>query len=375
MRILILGPAHPYRGGIADTNESLCDAFLKLGHEASIITFTVQYPNWLFPGKTQYSESPSPAGLKIERWIHSMNPLNWRKVANKIKQIKPDLIIVRYWIPVLGPALGNISRRVKGTTKRIAMCDNVIPHEKRFGDQGFTKYFMNSFDGFITLSKTTFKELDEYSDKIKTHSPHPINTNLGPHYAKSEARKHLGLDPERKYLLFFGLIREYKGLDLTIGAFGKALKNDPELRLLVVGEFYEDKEKYLEMIRELGIADQVIIKDEFIATEEVGYYFSAADLIIQTYKTASQSGVSQTAFYFDRPILVTNVGGLAEVIHHGKLGYVCEKDESDIANNIIDFFGANRFEEFSMNVAKEKEKYSWTIFAEKIIGLSKKITS
>ncbi|MBY5959921.1 glycosyltransferase [Membranicola marinus] len=369
MRIIIIGPAYPYRGGIADTNESLCQSLNENGHDASIITFTVQYPDFLFPGKSQYNTEPNTYPYDIDRMIHALNPVNWFQVARRINTMKPDLVIVRYWMPYFAPALGTIVRRLDKSIQTIAMCDNVIPHEKRPGDRALTTYFTGSFDGFITLSKTTLRELDEFTNKPKTSYPHPINKNLGEIISQNEARDHLDLDENTHYMLFFGLVRDYKGLDLTLQALSKPVVKNLNIHLLVVGEFYEPREKYDTIIDELGIGDQVTIIDHFIPTSEIKYYFSAADLIIQTYKTASQSGVSQIAYHFECPILVTDVGGLGEVVLHQKTGYVTEKDPEDIAHCIADYFENNRRKPFSLTMQQEKPKYSWKVFSEKIIDL------
>lgn len=369
MKVIIVGPAYPYRGGIADTNESLCRSFIEEGHEAELVTFTLQYPNFLFPGKTQFSNEKAPEGLNIHRWINTVNPFNWVSSARKIRKLKPDLIIFRYWIPFLGPCLGTIARLTKGNIKVVALCDNVFPHEARIGDKLFSKYFMKSFHGFITLSKATHDELAYFTKKPSTYFPHPINDNLGKRIDRNEALKKLNLDPTSKYLLFFGLVRKYKGLDLTLQALAQEKLKKMPVKLIIAGEFYDDPQVYTEMIEELGLEDKVIIHNEFIPNEEIATYFSAADLAIQTYHTASQSGVTQLAFNFDRPILVTNVGGLGEMVKHDELGYVCEKDPEAIANSVMDFFMLAKKEAFEQNVAIAKKEYTWKNFIQKLTNL------
>lgn len=369
MKIIIVGPAYPYRGGIADTNESLCETFVEHGHQASIITFTVQYPDVLFPGKSQYRSESEPPDCTIERSIHTINPLNWVRVARKINRMNPDLVIVRYWMPFFAPSLGSITRLLNRNIVTIAMCDNVIPHEHRIGDGPLTRYFTGSFDGFITLSQTTLTELDQFTDKPRTSHPHPINTNLGEKVEKSTARAHLMLDPNRRYLLFFGLIRDYKGLDLTLQAMANPAVENLEVHLLVVGEFYEPREKYDALIEELNLQDRVTIVDQFIPTSDIKYYFSAADLVIQTYKTASQSGVSQMAYHFECPILVTDVGGLGEVVLHEQTGYVSDKDPARIAQHVSDYFQSKKMDAFQKKMQSEKHKYSWSSFTEEVLGL------
>lgn len=369
MKIIIIGPAYPYRGGIADTNESLCETFNAHGHDAMLVTFTVQYPDFLFPGKSQYRTEDIPPKCHIERLIHTLNPLNWWQVARRINRMKPDLVIVRYWMPFFAPSLGTITRFLNPEIITIAMCDNVIPHEHRLGDGPLTRYFVSAFDGFITLSQTTLKELDQFTDKPKTSHPHPINNNLGQKVDKWEARSHLGLDPQKRYLLFFGLIRDYKGLDLTLTALASPEIQDPSIHLIVAGEFYEPREKYDQLITELRLANRVTIVDQFIPTGDIRYYFSAADLVIQTYKTASQSGVSQMAYHFECPILVTDVGGLGEVVHHQKTGYVSDLEPRVIAQYLKEYFREDKMETFQKNMREEKHKYSWSSFTEEVLNL------
>lgn len=373
MKIVVIGPAYPYRGGIADTNESFARALMKLGHSVSIVTFKLQYPNFLFPGKTQFSTDPKPKDLDITRSINSMNPINWLNTARKINKLNPQLVIVRFWLPFLGPCLGTIARNINKQTTLLALCDNVIPHEARMGDRSFTKYFINSFDGFITMSKTVTKELKEFSQKPQIYFPHPINDNLGEKVEKFEARKHLGLDKDGRYLLFFGLVRKYKGLDLMLQAMSNQKIKDLKIKLLIVGEFYDDPQEYYDMIDKFGLKESVIVKNEYIPSAEIKYYFSAVDLITQTYHSASQSGVTQMAFNFECPILVTDVGGLSEIVAHNEFGYVTQKNSDDIANCIIDYYQENRQSKFIENVIQEKAKYSWSTFSEGVIDLHHKL--
>jgi len=368
MKIVIVGPAYPYRGGIADTNESFCRALNSIGHDASLVTFTVQYPNFLFPGKTQYSTDPVPGDLEINRWINSANPLSWSSSAKKIESLKPDLVIVRYWLPYMAMSLGTIARKLRKSCKVIALCDNIIPHEKRIGDTFLTKYFTKSFDGFITMSGTVKKELESFVSRPNICMAHPINDNLGTKISKSEALNKIGLK-DGKYILFFGLVRKYKGLDLTLKALAEKRLKAMNVKLIIAGEFYDDPKEYTSMIEDLGLVDRVIIKNEYIATADIKYYFSAADLVTQTYHTASQSGVTQIAFNFDTPILVTDVGGLSEIVKHNELGYVTEKDPENIAHFIVDFFENERSEKMSKHVEEAKKKYSWEAFGEAVVKM------
>lgn len=375
MKVIIVGPAYPYRGGIADTNESLCRAFIANGHDASIVTFKMQYPGFLFPGKTQFSKDSEPEEPKVIRMINSINPLNWILTGKRINKLNPDLVIIRYWLPFMSPCLGTIARSLKKDIKVFALCDNIIPHEKRPGDILFTKYFVKPFDGFITMSSKVKKELDHFSNKPKIYIPHPINDNLGEKIPKEKARKHLNLDISGKYILFFGLVRKYKGLDLLLKAMAEDAVKQMNIKLLVVGEFYDSKEEYLEIINEYDLNDRVIIKDEYIPTSDIKFYFSAVDLVAQTYHSASQSGISQIAYNFEVPLLVTNIGGLPEMVIHNKLGYITSKETSDIAKYICEFYEADKFDSFSENIQKEKTKYTWNNFSKEILNLFDSVKS
>ncbi|MFD0861449.1 glycosyltransferase [Sungkyunkwania multivorans] len=367
MKIIILGPAHPYRGGIADTNEALCRALNKNGHQTSIVTFRLQYPSFLFPGKTQYSKEKVPKDLDIRRLINSANPFNWIKVAKSINSEQPDVVIVRYWIPLMAPCFGTIARSLNKDIIKIALTDNVLPHEKRFGDRAFTKYFLRPFDAFVTLSTTVRDELKQFTNKPILYSPHPINEQLGAKIDKPSARKKLGLNITANYVLFFGLIRKYKGLDMLLEAFGNMALKKNDIHLLVVGEFYDDQQRYRKLVNEFEIEDRVMFIDEFVPFETIAYYFSAVDLVAQTYHTASQSGVTPIAYHFERPMLVTNVGGLAETIPDGKVGYVVDRNPAAISEAIIDFFENDRVDDFTMYLKEEKRKYSWHRFVASLI--------
>jgi D-inositol-3-phosphate glycosyltransferase len=369
MRIVILGPAYPYRGGIADTNESFCRALLKKGHDASIVTFRLQYPNFLFPGKTQFSSDPPPEKPEITRLVNSVNPFNWICTARKINRMKPDLVVVRYWLPFLAPALGSIARLLSKKIQLIAFCDNIIPHEKRFGDRMFTKYFVKPFHGFATMSNTVKDELLEFTQKPSFYHLHPINDNLGTPLSKSEARSHLKLDENGKYILFFGLIRRYKGLDLLLKAMGEKAMQENDIRLIVAGEFYDNPDEYFQLIEKYEIGNRVIIHDNYISAADIRYYFSAADLVTQTYHSASQSGITQLALNFDKPMLVTRVGGLAETVKHGETGYVSSKESTEIAQYIVDFFENKRSENFTNNLRQQKHLFSWDSFCDALFEL------
>ena len=369
MKIVILGTAWPYRGGIADFNNRLAQEFIKEGDEVRIYTFTLQYPSFLFPGKTQYSPDPQPQGLDIVRRLNSVNPFNWIKVGRQIRREKPDLLIVPFWMPFMGPSTGFVSRMArKCGARRVAILHNLIPHEHKPGDRILSRYFIKSVDGFVALSESVRDDIKLFdTKKPRTFSPHPLYDHFGELATREESLEHLGLDPAYRYILFFGLIRDYKGLDLLLRAYADSRLRDLNVRLLVAGEFYGSSDKYFELEKELGLRGLVVWKNEFVPSEEVRFCFGAADIIAQPYKTATQSGVSQIAYHFGKPMLVTNVGGLAEIVPDGKAGYVVEPDPVRIADGLVDFFAGNRQEQFAKGILDEKSKYSWSKMTQAIL--------
>ncbi len=362
-KVVILGSAYPLRGGgIATYNERLAKAFQDNGDDVTIYNFSLQYPGFLFPGKTQYSDEDPPDGLHIITKVNSINPLNWISVGNEIKRLKADLLIVRYWLPFMAPCLGTICGRVRKNdhTKIIAITDNVIPHENRPGDRQFTSYFLKRMDGFITMSRSVLDDLNTFdTEKPRKFCAHPLYDNFGDAVEKDKAIASLGLDPGSKYLLFFGFIRDYKGLDILLEALAdKRIRNFP-VKLIVAGEFYSDSKPYFDIIEKNNISDLVIMKNEFIPNADVYKYFCASDLVVQPYKDATQSGVTQVAYHFDKPMVVSNVGALPEMVPHNVAGYVVDPDRTEVADAVIDFFENKREEEFIKNVRVEKKKYSW----------------
>ena len=371
--IILIGPAFPLRGGIAHFNESFAYSLVDAGYPVELVSFYLQYPSVLFPGKSQKSDGPAPANLKIHNWLSSVNPLSWSKAAKKIVKLKPRLVVIRFWIPFMGPALGAVARKLrKKGIHVIGLVDNAIPHESRGLDTTLSKLFFNNCSAFFTLSESVANDLKQLAPgkKVET-SPHPVYDIFGDTIPMSLARQNLGLSQDQKYVLFFGFIRAYKGLDLLLQAFAdKAIQN---IKLIVAGEFYEDEQKYLNLINELGLKDTVIIRSDYIPQEEVKNYFCAANLVAQTYKTATQSGVTQIAYHFERPMLVTNVGGLAEIVPDGKVGYVVEPNPGAIASAIARFFSENRESAFAENAAIEKERFLWSHFTRKFMTFAEDI--
>lgn len=370
MNIISLGPAFPYRGGLASFNDRLAQQFDNEGHNIEIVTFKLQYPRILFPGKTQYTDSSAPEGIKITRKLNSVNPFNWITTGLQIKNSKPDILILRYWLPFMGPCLGTVARIARSNRHTVVICifDNVVPHEKRFGDMILTKYFTGSIDGAIVMSQTVLDDLKTFRKNIPAKlSPHPLFDNYGSLISREVALSALNLDADYSYLLFFGFIRAYKGLDLLIEAFSDKRLRGKKLKLIIAGEFYEDDSSYRNLVRKYNLESDIVFYDHFIKDNEVSLFFSAADLVVQPYKSATQSGVTQIAFHFEKPMLVTDVGGLREIVPDGKCGYVVEPVSEVITESILDFFNNNRKAEFTAGVKQEKEKFSWDKMTASII--------
>lgn len=372
MKIVIIGSAHPLRGGLASFNERLASEFQHNGNDVTIETFSLQYPKFFFPGKTQYSDSPAPEGLKINVSVNSINPFNWIAVGNRLRKERPDLVIIKYWLPLMAPCFGTIARIIKSNkkTKVVTIIDNLIPHEKRIGDHFLTKYYVKASDAFVAMSKSVFNDINVFDvKKPRVLSPHPLFDNFGKRISREEALKHLNLDPNFKYILFFGFIRDYKGLDLLLDAFADDRFNALNIKLIVAGEFYSDGQKYFDQIKDRKLEERVLMHNDFIPNEQVADYFCAADIIAQPYKSATQSGVTQIGFHFEKPMLVTNVGGLAEIIKNGEIGYVTEPNQKEIANALFDFFSSDRKDTFEKNIVEEKKKYAWDIMIQRIVQL------
>jgi len=361
-KVIIIGSAYPLRGGgISTFNERLAKAYNENGDEAIIYNFSLQYPSIFFPGTTQYSKEAPPEGLTIKTRINSVNPFNWFIVGKEIQKLKPDLVIVRFWIPFMAPCLGTICRiiRKKGI-KVVAITDNIIPHERKFSDRILANYFVKSINYFVTMSRSVFKDLEGFDKKKpKRLTVHPLYDNFGDSIPQAKALEKLGLSKENKYILFFGFIRDYKGLDILLKAFAETRLQKFNLKLLVVGEFYTDSEPYTKLIEELGIGANTIMHNEFVPNTEIVNYFCAANLVVQPYKEATQSGITQIAYHFNKPMVTTDVGGLSEMVPDGKVGFVTQPNPEDITQAIYNYFDGGLEEEFTKNVLIEKKRFSW----------------
>jgi len=360
VKIVLVGPFPPFRGGISDLNAALADHLSKR-HEIHAINFTTQYPKVLFPGKTQFKKGDSAQEVDSIRCLSSINPFSWRKTAYKIIDIEPDLVLFRFWLPFFAPAFSGVAKKIRKYSDAtiMAICDNIIPHEERLLDTRLTKRFFGFIDSFIVLSKKVENELLSFIPEAKyKYSPHPIYSIFNNTLSKEQAKAELKL-ATKKVLLFFGLIREYKGLDILINAMEKIKTELEDYTLLIVGECYENENKYTELIKKAGITDNVKCHYSFIPDNEVGKYFSAADVVVLPYKTASQSGIVQIAYHFDTPVIVSNVGGLPEIVDEGKTGYCVEPNSNAFAKAIKAFYENDNISEMNSNISEYKSQFSW----------------
>lgn len=372
--LVIIGPGWPLRGGLSAFDEQLARTFTAKNIQSRIETFSLQYPTILFPGTSQYTNQPAPIDVHIHAGINSINPFNWIKIGFKIKRERPALIIVRYWIPFLAPCLGTICRIARSNkyTKVIAIVDNMIPHEKRIGDKQLSTYFANSVDGFLTMSEKVSSDVKTFSHKPIALSPHPIFAHFGNPISKEDARLKLGLNIEDKIILFFGFIRHYKGLDILLNAMATSQMKSSNIKLMIVGEFYEDAQPYYDLINDLGLTNNIILHTQFVPDSEVKNYVCSADFIIQPYRNATQSGVTPLAYHFEKPMLVTNVGALADTVPNGKAGIVVAPNAEAISEGIITLY-QNGDSSYSDSLKEEKKKYSWEQMAENFIQLHQKL--
>jgi D-inositol-3-phosphate glycosyltransferase len=374
-KVIILGSAYPLRaGGLSTFNERLAQEYLSLGHEVIIYTFSLQYPSLFFPGKTQYAIRPAPKDIDIRVKVNSINPFNWLSVGWQIKNEMADILVVRYWLPFMAPCLGTIAAiaRWNKKTRVVTIADNIIPHEKRFADSLLTKFYVNRSHGFVTLSRSVLKDLElfEKRNKPKVYSPHPLYDNFGDTIPREDALAQLKLSPEYRYILFFGFIREYKGLDILLEAMGDPILNDLPIKLIVAGEFYSSDAPYVKILREKRLGNKVIMHTEFIPNEKVAVHFCACDLVVQPYRDASQSGVTQVAYHFEIPMIVTNIGALPEMVPHMVAGLVVKPDSKSVANAINKFFTKNLSPELKKGVVNQKKRFSWTNLVDAIFKVS-----
>jgi D-inositol-3-phosphate glycosyltransferase len=371
--IVIVGPAHPLRGGLATYNERLAREFSK-NHRVTLLTFSLQYPSFLFPGETQYTSDPQPEDLHIDIALNSINPISWIRTGLRYRKARPDVVIFRYWMPFFGPCFGVVGRIIKSNrhTQIKAITDNIIPHEPKWFDRLFTTFFLGMLDAGVSMSKQVLQQLQEQFpfQKVSQNSQfqaHPLYDNFGEKIPRSEACIQLGLREDRRYILFFGFIRRYKGLDWLLEAFFQMAHEWNDVDLIVAGEFYEDATPYLDLIAQSGMANRVHMHTHFIPNEQVSAYFSVSDVVAQTYKSATQSGVSQIAYHFDIPMIVTDVGGLAELVPHDVAGWVCEARISSITEGLSAVLDPSRLWRYRSEMPRLKQRFSWEEMAKALL--------
>lgn len=370
--IALVGPLYPYRGGIAHFLGEMHQGLAARGHQVTAVTFTRQFPALLFPGQTQFETTPVSHTLPIERLIDTINPVSWLKTARLIKRQNPDAVIFHYWMPFFAPAFGTIARRLKGQGIRIiAVVHNAIPHERRPGDYVLGRYFLNACDQLMVMSDAVEKDLGVLDVSVpRTRFEHPIYDVFGETLSMPEARLKLGLNPKAPTALFFGFIRRYKGLMNLLACLPQVVRALPGLQLIVAGECYEDDAAYRDFAAENGLEDVVHWHLKYIPSDEVNTYFSAADVVVQPYISATQSGVAQIAYHFDRPLIVTDVGGLAEFVPDGKAGLVVPPDDNEaLGHALIRFFEDDLGPHLQAGVREEKKKYSWDRLYEAVESL------
>jgi D-inositol-3-phosphate glycosyltransferase len=360
--VALVGPLYPYRGGIVHFLETMYHGLRARGHAVSAVTFKRQYPELLFPGKTQYEAKPPAHPIPAPRLLDTVNPLTWRATARHLARQRPDAVVFKYWMPFFAPAFGTVARHLRRRGIRIyAVVDNAIPHERRPGDLALSRSFLRSVDGCIVMSESVERDLERLGVAAPVRRiAHPIYDLFGAGMPRAEARALLGLPAGAPVLLFFGFIRRYKGLHALLDAMPRIVRALPDVRLVVAGEFYEDAAPYRAKIDAHGLQEHVRLCSDYIPNEEVPRYFSAADVVVQPYVSATQSGVAQIAYQFDRPLVVTDVGGLAEVVPHERAGLVVPPEDPEaLAVAVIRFFEEGLAERLTAGVREEKTKYSW----------------
>ena len=371
--VTILGPAHPFRGGIASFNERLAQEFSSQEWDTKIYTYTTQYPKILFPGKDQFSSDPKPSHLSIERTFSTVNPLSWLSIVNRLKKEKPNLLLSRYWLPYTGLSTSYIHKKLKQINgiHNIAIIDNLIPHQHMPGDRFLINNFLNSVDHFVTLSSSVQSDLLALKPTANCiNLPHPLYDHYGDSIDRRTAANNLGLDQSYRYLLFFGFIKKYKGLDLLLEALDKEYMKANKLTLIIAGDVYGSDSIYDNIIKSRGLEDVIIFHKRYIANDQIANYFSISDLVVQPYRTATQSGISQIALYFNVPTIVTDVGSLSDFILNKRTGYLVPIDKQSIMDAIIYHFEEADLDSMHIEMQKHKTQFSWSHFTQQLISFS-----
>lgn len=360
-RLLLLGPLWPYRGGIAHFLISMARGLAARGHTVRAITFRRQYPDRLFPGTTQFDDGPPPAGVPLApRLLDTLNPMSWRATARRIVAGGTEVLVFKYWMSFFAPALGTVARLVRRHGVRVVcIVDNALPHERRPGDRALARFVLGACDSLIVMSDKVRADVESLGIRVPVfQTPHPVYDVFGAPVEKAAARATLGLDPQAPTLLFFGFIRRYKGLHVLLDAMPQVLQRIPNAQLVIAGEFYADEAELRRQAAPLGAA--VRFDADYIPDAAVARYFGAADLVVQPYVSATQSGVAQIAYHFHRPLVTTDVGGLAEIVPHGDAGLVVPPENPQaLADAIARFFEEDLAAHMAAGVERERAKYTW----------------
>ena len=372
MRIVLVGTAYPLRGGIAHYIALLYRTLRERGHTVSVLSFKRQYPSLLFPGKTQKDEGAELIPVESHPVLDSINPVTWVQACFLLKKMKPDIVYFKYWMPFFAPCYAILAFALRSFLRvpAVFLCDNVIPHEKKVADVWLTKLALRFPDFFIVQSESVLSDLRTLRPDARVRLvPHPVYEIFPPPVSKAEARRRLEIRDAR-VILFFGYIRGYKGLRYLLEALPEILRG-ASVRLIVCGEFYEGRSEALDLIGRLKIEDSVTLHDQFIPNDRVGDYFCAADAVVLPYVSATQSGIVQIAYFYDRPVIATTVGGLPEMVRDGRTGYLVPPENPEaIAGAVLRFYRENRTDYFEKNIRSEKKKYSWDRMAEAIEELA-----
>lgn len=367
LRLGLVGALPPYRGGIAHFSLRAWQTLIARGHEVRAVTFTRQYPDFLFPGSSQFESSPVATPGPVHRWVDSIGPWSWWRAGRRLRDL--DAVVYNYWMPFFGPSYGSIARA--SGRPAIAVVHNAIPHEKRPGDRAFGSWFLRHCDGCVSLSEEVERDLRTLGNRSPIRRIHlPVFDHFGEAIDRTEARRRLGLDPDRPMILFFGYVRAYKGLDILLDALARVHGDLPSLQLIVAGEFYEDEEATREQIRRLDLSSRVQLRAGYVPDEDVPLLFSACDAVVQPYRSATQSGVAQIAYHFGRTMVLSDVGGLSEIVPHDEAGLVVPPADPDaLADALRALYAPGTIARLEAGVVARRHLFAWDRLAEAIEDL------
>jgi glycosyltransferase involved in cell wall biosynthesis len=373
--LAVVGPVHPYRGGIAHFTEMTVEVLRRRGHQVDVVSFRRQYPELLFPGKTQFETEGRSDAVTGPRLIDTINPLSWLQAARYLQRQQPDAVVFQYWMPFFAPAYGVVARMLRwGGIPSLAVVHNALPHERHVGDAWLSRFFLQAAAGFVVMSDAVRDELRPLRRPEATvhQIEHPVYERFGDAVPQDEARAALDLPPDAPVILFFGFVRAYKGLHVLLKALPQVLEQVPDLHLLIAGEPYDDPARYRRIIEKSDLGEHVHWHDRYIPSGEVPRFFGAADLVVQPYVDATQSGVAQIAFHFEKPMVVTDVGGLAEVIPHEEAGFVVPPEAPDaLADAVTRFFADDWADRLTEGVRRQKKRFAPERLAEAVEALAR----